>query len=483
MNILVFSPTLSHPQNEGNCKRIFTLTKYLQTLGHTIHFVYFTQSGLSRKSFELMLNEWDTLTIIDKTTTFDLSTTGYELDAWYQDDISPIVNEVVETFDIEVVLVNYIMQSKLLEYLPKNILKIIDTHDTFADRYLMYQENNAPAYTWYSVSKEDEIRALNRADIILAIQKEEADYFSTVTDVPVKVINHLESKHFTDRPYTSLQKIGFVGSGNEINNHSIHKFLEAYLDHSISSSDIQIIIAGAICNRITIKHPNIVLRGIVDDLEDFYSEIDLIINPLTFGTGLKIKSVEALSYGVPIISTKVGFEGIKSKHICHQIDTLEEMVEYIDSIHRSPAKLLELEKLSKTIFDTYETKVKRKIEKLFKTKTLYKVLVEDDIHPSLKKKESIIYQQHKQMQMDAFNQKEYEKKSTQQAQQTIENIKTKDKTIQDLQEELKRTKNSLHTISSKIQQLVTTSGKTEPIKKYKAYKEMLKTYYKIKKQK
>ncbi len=479
MNILIFSPTLSHPQNEGNCKRIFTFTKYLQTLGHTIHFVYFTQSGLNRKSFELMLNEWDTLTIIDKTISFEPSSTGYELDSWYQDDIHTIVNEIVETFDIEAVLVNYIMQSKLLEYLPSGIVKIIDTHDTFVDRHLMFTENNAGLYYSYSVSKEDEIKALNRADIILAIQKEEADYFSTVTDVPVKIINHLESKHFTDRPYTSLQKIGFVGSGNPINNHSIHKFLNEYFKHPISNKDIQIIIAGAICNKITIEHPNIILKGIVDDLEEFYNDIDLIINPLTFGTGLKIKSVEALSYGVPIISTKVGFEGIKSKHICHQIDTLEEMVECIDTIYKSPAKLLELEKFSKTIFDTYETKVKRKIEKLFKIKNLDKVPSEQDIHQSLKKKESTLYQQHKQIQMNAFNQKENEKKILLQAQQAIESekkIKQQQAQIQDFKKSEKQQKGLMDLIheTTKLRLM------RHPIKKHKAYKSMLKTYFNIK---
>ena len=482
MNILVFSPTLSHPQNEGNCKRIFTFTKYLQTLGHTIHFVYFTQSGLNRKSFELMLNEWDSLTVIDKTISFDLSTTGYELDAWYQDNIHTIVNKVIETFDIEVVLVNYIMQSKLLEFVPKNVLKIIDTHDTFADRHLMFAENNAGVYHSYSVTKEDEIKALNRADIILAIQKEEADYFSTVTDVPVKIINHLEGKHFIDRPYTSLQKIGFVGSGNPINNHSIHKFLNEYFKHPVSNKDIQIIIAGAICNKITIKHPNIILKGIVDDLGEFYNEVDLIINPLTFGTGLKIKSVEALSYGVPIISTKVGFEGIKSKHVCHQIDTLKEMVECIDAIYRSPDKLLELEKRSKTIFDTYESKVKRKIEKLFKTQTLDKAPTADDIHLSLKEKDRIIYQKHKQIQIDTFDQKEYEKKIKLQTQQAIESEK-KIKQQQVQINDFKKTKKQQQALMDLIRETTKLSLVRHPIKKYKAYKSMLKTYFNIRKNK
>jgi len=62
-----------------------------------------------------------------------------------------------------------------------------------------------------------------------------------------------------------------------------------------------------------------------------------------------------------------------------------------------------------------------------------------------------------------------------------ENLKLKNKTIQDLQEEVKQKNNHLHIIFGTISQLVRISGRTEPIKKFKAYKEMLKIYHKIKK--
>ncbi len=463
MNILVFSPEPSHPQHLGNRKRIFTLAKYMQSKGHRIHFVYFTQNGLNRKFFNLMQDEWDTFTFIEMQNPIQYRTGNYGLDEWYQDDIQSIINQIIKDFDIKMVLINYLMQSKFLEFIPSGVLKVIDTHDIFADRYKLYEENDAPGYKWYSISKEDEIKGLNRADIILAIQEEEAAYFSSVTEKPVMTIKHLEIKHFLDRNYNSLKKIGFIGSGNGINVHSIQAFLREFIQSDLSKN-IQVVLAGQVCTCIDVEHECITRRGIVDDLEDFYNEVDLVINPLTFGTGLKIKSVEALSYGVPIISTKVGFEGIKSKHICHQINTLEEMVECIDTIHKSPAKLFKLEKLSKTIFDTYETKVKRKIQKLFKTKKLDKVPAEQDIHQSLKKKESILYQQHKQIQIDAFNKKEYEKKIEQQQDQ-INNFEKAEKQQQALMD--------------LIREVTKLSLVRHPFKKYKAYKSMLKTYFNI----
>ncbi len=53
--------------------------------------------------------------------------------------------------------------------------------------------------------------------------------------------------------------------------------------------------------------------------------------------------------------------------------------------------------------------------------------------------------------------------------------------LDNLKKEVKQTKNSLHTILDKTHQLINTFARTEVIKKYKAYKEVLKTYVKIKK--
>ena len=59
-------------------------------------------------------------------------------------------------------------------------------------------------------------------------------------------------------------------------------------------------------------------------------------------------------------------------------------------------------------------------------------------------------------------------------------IKLQNKVVFNLKTEVTHTKNSLHTINSKIHKIIHTSVKIAPIKKYKNYKEMLKTYYKIK---
>ncbi|MFD2602354.1 glycosyltransferase family 4 protein [Flavobacterium suzhouense] len=48
----------------------------------------------------------------------------------------------------------------------------------------------------------------------------------------------------------------------------------------------------------------------VPDLAPFYAEAALFVNPMQFGTGVKLKSLNAINNGLPLVSTHVGSEGI-----------------------------------------------------------------------------------------------------------------------------------------------------------------------------
>ena len=52
------------------------------------------------------------------------------------------------------------------------------------------------------------------------------------------------------------------------------------------------------------------LLGHVENLAEFYNSVDVVINPVEFGTGLKIKSVEGLAFGKPLITTPEGVVGL-----------------------------------------------------------------------------------------------------------------------------------------------------------------------------
>ena len=58
------------------------------------------------------------------------------------------------------------------------------------------------------------------------------------------------------------------------------------------------------------KQPNIIYAGFAGDISMYYTGADCFINPVTLGSGIKIKLVEALAYNQTAITTRSGAKGI-----------------------------------------------------------------------------------------------------------------------------------------------------------------------------
>jgi glycosyltransferase involved in cell wall biosynthesis len=75
-------------------------------------------------------------------------------------------------------------------------------------------------------------------------------------------------------------------------------------------------------------YPDVIETGEVDNVKRIVDDSALMIAPMLFGTGIKTKIVEAMSWGVPVVTNRIGTEGINANHgedlfVC---DLDEEMV-------------------------------------------------------------------------------------------------------------------------------------------------------------
>jgi glycosyltransferase involved in cell wall biosynthesis len=62
------------------------------------------------------------------------------------------------------------------------------------------------------------------------------------------------------------------------------------------------------------KREDIEVTGFVEDLDVYYKKAALFIAPLLSGAGVKFKVVQALAYGLPVITTEIGAEGINENN-------------------------------------------------------------------------------------------------------------------------------------------------------------------------
>ncbi len=372
MNILWFSPTPSHPQNAGNRSRIYALVKYFQNQGHQITFVYFAQEGTDSQAIAAMEAEWDDFYLIPATRKRQKSQGElWGIDDWYEPAITDSVGSLLRQKSFDVVFCEYIFQSKVLELFPPQCVKVIDTHDRFGGRADLLKRNGIAPDFFYT-SPEQEAIGLNRADVVIAIQEEEANYYSSITSAKVAVISHVifepdwqwSMPEF--KPPRRL-RIGYFGSGNSFNRKSIDRFLEAYCQNQELIDQSELIFAGSICQHLQFpQEVHKTLLGKVDRLTDFYREVDVAINPMIAGTGLKIKTVEAISFGVPIVSTISGSDGLPVSQDYHLVRSPQAMVSYLLDLCQ-PEQLLTAGQESSRVINKYKYQLVQQLNLLGQT--------------------------------------------------------------------------------------------------------------------
>ena len=345
--ILIVSPTTTHPQNAGNRARIFTLSDMLRKY-FEVHFLYIEENAVTPKSLK---DYWGlNLHIYNKNTSLPsvskIKKNGrrflrkitdiyqkvkyyrYKLmyhkddiqynnliDNYCSDSLLYYVEKLNKELLFDVVIVEYVFLSKVLRAFSQNTLKIIDTHDIFTNRYKIYLEKNQTP-EWISLFKEEEAKGLNRADVCIAIQDEEKLKFSKITSSDVIVVGHIQSNNFIEKPKVFNKTLLFVASANPINILSINNFINNILPSvKILHPDVNLFLAGSIfkAKNEIISDDTISFTGEFDDLMIIYKAADIVINPIESGTGIKIKSIEALSYGLPMVSFPEGVIGIDSE--------------------------------------------------------------------------------------------------------------------------------------------------------------------------
>ena len=84
--------------------------------------------------------------------------------------------------------------------------------------------------------------------------------------------------------------------------------------------------------------PGIEVTGTVPDVRPYYREAAVAVVPLRIGGGTRIKILEAMAAGVPVVSTTLGAEGLAAEPGKHYVlaDSAEQMRAALKSLIRDP---------------------------------------------------------------------------------------------------------------------------------------------------
>jgi glycosyltransferase involved in cell wall biosynthesis len=162
-----------------------------------------------------------------------------------------------------------------------------------------------------------EVNMCNKASVVMAAPKDiealkphadRTDYFTTYHLGHDKLLNRsaLQNKR--------TNQLLFIGTMTwEPNKDGIKWFIEEiYPKIKKENPDVLLTIVGKYDDLFLDKSDDVSIKilGYVPDLEDMYKNATLFICPLRFGSGMKIKVLDAMYRGLPMITTSIGAESI-----------------------------------------------------------------------------------------------------------------------------------------------------------------------------
>jgi hypothetical protein len=298
------------PANQGNARRIMQLVRFYRLQGFDVDLLYHNEEGFDVGLSDALAREFGRVTVI-KSSSRKLILPGHvcRIADWYDAQLDAAARDMHRLRGYTLVHANYVWYSPLFEQFGPDVLKVMDTHDMFGERRQKYiAAGMAPQ--WFSTSYEEEDAAIRRVDVALAIQKEEAASFASRGHRNILYLPYVEPVVREFVPTTEQRPLtfGYLGSGNDWNVLSMNDLLMQLGAHP-GTFDHPLVVAGGVTKHVR-DFPSVIKIGFVQELHAFYDAIDIALNPMVGGTGLKIKTVEPLSYGRPVLTTRPGAEGV-----------------------------------------------------------------------------------------------------------------------------------------------------------------------------
>lgn len=339
--VLVASPVASHPSYSGNSARVFQICNALEEIGCEVHFCLikiapilnrddgYTMSKvwgskfnyLSRGEicygtlFQKLLNKFKRKLLPFTPTLIKHRLLDFQFcDGYVSKKFIKDFRQLVSKLNPDAIFVEYAILSKLTDNLPPRIIKVVDTHDRFTNRNQRLRKEGCDS-SWVSLTEAQENKLLKRFDHVIAIQSGESRQFQDQlkhSNSKVHTIDILSSPTYNKNKEIPRNTIGYIGSSNPHNTAGLNLFLAKHWANIKSANpEAELHIAGIQEIAPPIGTSGIKSVGHVPNLDEFYQSCTFMINPCNTGTGLKIKSVEALQHGKPLVTTTEGVKGLE----------------------------------------------------------------------------------------------------------------------------------------------------------------------------
>ena len=204
----------------------------------------------------------------------------------------------------------------LVKYIPEGVPYIYDAHNAEAKSFAERFDPTGPEYQHVRALEKE---AVEGASLITYCSEQDLEAIRDTYQVTAPVLhlpNGVTLPDLADRnPTRTLLFVGSVYQPNVV-------AAQRLINLAPLLRDWKIVIAGGCANFVRSTWGNVELAGHVTDekLHTLFLEAYAFVNLVSEGSGTHLKIGRALSYGVPVITTKIGARGYHTCHITTGLD-------------------------------------------------------------------------------------------------------------------------------------------------------------------
>ena len=301
--ILIIDDTIPEPDKDSGSLRLIHIIKILKSLGY--HLIFFPNDGIKKERyFE------------------NLAKLGIEVIYRFpnRNSMFEILSDKISSVDV--VWICKPQNNTVYDSITKHGCHIKRIYDTIDLHFLRMQReaelnNDNLLLIAAQNTKKEELQYAAMADITIAITNDEKKILENEglkNVVVIPNIHVIESAAAGDVPFRERNGILFIGGFVHKPNVDAVKWLINEIMPIVwkTHPEIEVTLLGSNPSDevLQLKALNVNVPGYIEDVSPYFYTSKIFVAPLRYGAGMKGKIGQSLSYGLPIITSNIGAEGM-----------------------------------------------------------------------------------------------------------------------------------------------------------------------------